>query len=177
MKKTIFSLSLLPFLLIGCTYKSESLEPTKKIEIKSTIEYPSEEELLKIVANGEELLKTLFKGSSYYDKNPISLNGFTYGKYTNYNSKEEILEKLSPYFKKEVIDNILNRYMITINKTLYFVMGDAGLRVNYDKSEKNFHFDKDKITVTFSDKSLEVEEKKVLKLINGKWKFCEFWYV
>lgn len=141
---------------------------------------PSEKELMNLVINGENALKSIFKGSAYYSKNIIIKDGFYYGEVTDFNSKDHMKKVLSPYFTNNVINTIFQKYLIEKDGKLYFTMGDAGLRVNYDTCKKEISYDKNKITIKLIDNSIPNEpltEIRNLELINGKWMFTDFWYV
>lgn len=141
---------------------------------------PSEKELMNLVINGENVLKSIFKGSAYYSKNIIIKDGFYYGEVTDFNSKDDMKKVLSPYFTNNVINTIFQKYLIEKDGKLYFTMGDAGLRVNYDTCKKEISYGKNKITIKLIDNSIPNEpltEIRNLELINGKWMFTDFWYV
>lgn len=163
---------------------------SKKSDLDSSKEAPtlpspsenklSEEEVMNLVLNAEYALKGIFNGTAYYSKNIIVQDNYTYGEVTNFKSREEIKQSLAPYFTEQVIENILNKYLITHNGKLYFVLGNAGLRVDYKTCKKEFNYEKNKITITLTEQDNTADifsEVKTLELINGKWLFTDFWYV
>lgn len=141
---------------------------------------PSEKELLNLVINGENALKSIFKGSAYHSKNIIIKDGFYYGEVTGFSSKDDMKKVLSPYFTDNTINTIFEKYLIEKDGKLYFTIGDAGLRVDYNTCKKEFSYNGNKITIKLIDNSNAddaITEIRTLELINGQWLFTDFWYV
>lgn len=163
------------------TNNNSSIDKSKTVSADTdTVAKPSEDELMNLVLNGEYALKNIFKGTAYHSKNIIIQNNYCYGEVTNFKSREEMKESLAPYFADSVIENILNQYLINHNGKLYFTIGDAGLRVNYNTCKKEFSYENNKITIKLTEIYNNKEmfsEIKTLELINGKWIFTDFWYV
>ena len=141
---------------------------------------PSEKELMNLVINGENALRSIFKGSAYHSKNIIIKDGFYYGEVTDFSSKDDMKKVLSPYFTDSTINTIFQKYLIEKDGKLYFTIGDAGLRVDYNTCKKEFSYNGNKITIKLIDNSHAddaITEIRTLELINGKWLFTDFWYV
>lgn len=150
-------------------------EPEKSI-------YPSEPEIMNFIKGAENALTPIFKGPALYSKNPLIINNVYYGEVTNFNSREEMADSLRGYFTEDVINSILDKYLLEKDGKLYFTIGQAGLRVNYDSCTKNFSYDNNKIIVKLSSNYSNspndiVTETKTLEFINGQWLFTNFWYV
>lgn len=161
---------------------NENTSNSEKVNPETAKESPSisESEIMNLINNGEQALRSIFKGSAYYSKNIIIKNDVYYGEVTDFSSREKMADSLKPYFTNEAINSLLDKYLITENGKLYFTIGDAGRRVNYDDSQRNIEYNENKITVTFSRVYSENDigkEVKTLQLIDGKWLFTNFWYV
>ncbi|SFA96937.1 DL-endopeptidase inhibitor IseA family protein [Clostridium frigidicarnis] len=141
---------------------------------------PSEKELMNLVINGENALRSIFKGSAYHSKNIIIKDDFYYGEVTDFSSKDDMKKVLSPYFTDSTINTIFEKYLIEKDGKLYFTIGDGGLRVDYNTCKKEFSYNSNKITIKLIDNSHAddvITEIRTLELINGKWLFTDFWYV
>lgn len=161
---------------------NENTSNSEKVNPETVKESPSisESEIMNLINNGEQALRSIFKGSAYYSKNIIIKNDVYYGEVTDFNSREEMADSLKPYFTNETINSLLDKYLITEDGKLYFTIGDAGRRVNYADSQRNIEYNENQITVTFSRVYSENDigkEVKTLQLIDGKWLFTNFWYV
>lgn len=158
-------------------------KPTEEKVIVATPKenpYPSEAELMLLVYEGESALKRIFKGSAYFSTEMIERNNRTYGEISEFTSRQEMVNVLSPYFTMDTINSLLDQYLLIENGKLYFTIGDCGVRVDYANCEKKFEYANNSITITLSKKFAEdyvATEVKNLQLIDGKWLFTNFWYV
>lgn len=109
-----------------------------------------------------------------------SQDGMSYGRSLTYKSRDEVRKDLMKYFEKEGIENHLNKNTIEKNNKLYILIGEAGERPDFNKSELKVVKKDNTIQAEFSSKIDAgdiVKETKYMEYKDGKWLFKELWYI
>lgn len=108
-----------------------------------------------------------------------SQDGMTYGRSLTYKSRDEVKKDLMKYFEKDGIENHLKKNTIEKNSKLYVLIGEAGERPDFNKSELKIVKKDNMIQAEFSSKIDAgdiAKETKDIEYKDGKWLFKELWY-